>query len=296
MHVAKSSLERAWGEKLPDQRAPELYLECLGVDDDEKAGMAELSRNPSSKIDSVVSYIVAATNGIMYKKLVGRVTTYPVPELRLPKRNGAVFVDLGCSWGRWCIAAARKGYSVVGIDPSLGAVMAARRVARQLGLAMNYVVADARYLPFHANWADVVFAYSVLQHFSKENVAMTLAEAARVLKPNGRSLIQMPTTLGLRCLFHQAKRGFRKPRDFEVRYWGIRELREAFGKIIGKSSISVDCYFGIGIQKSDFVLMPIPLKIVTVCSEALRVLSKIFPFFVYAADSVYVESIAREKV
>jgi len=174
--------------------------------------------------------------------------------------------------------------------------MAARRVARQLGLAMNYVVADARYLPFHANWADVVFAYSVLQHFSKENVAMTLAEAARVLKPNGRSLIQMPTTLGLRCLFHQAKRGFRKPRDFEVRYWGIRELREAFGKIIGKSSISVDCYFGIGIQKSDFVLMPIPLKIVTVCSEALRVLSKIFPFFVYAADSVYVESIAREKV
>jgi SAM-dependent methyltransferase len=174
--------------------------------------------------------------------------------------------------------------------------MAARRVARELGLANNYVVADARYLPFPPNWADVVFAYSVLQHFSKENVAIALGEAARVLKPNGTSIIQMPTTLGVRCLFHQAKRGFRKPRGFEVRYWGIHELKKAFGKIIGRSSISVDCYFGIGIQKSDFGLMPLSLKIVTVCSEGLRALSKIFPFLVYAADSVYVESRARKEV
>src|SRR6266540_722707 len=53
MHVAKSSLERALGNKLPDQRAGELYLECLGVDDDEKAGMAALSRDPNNKIDPV---------------------------------------------------------------------------------------------------------------------------------------------------------------------------------------------------------------------------------------------------
>jgi len=54
MHVAKSSLERARGEKLPDQRAPELYLECLGVDDDQKTGIAELSCDPNSEIDPVV--------------------------------------------------------------------------------------------------------------------------------------------------------------------------------------------------------------------------------------------------
>ena len=40
---------------------------------------------------------------------------------------GSRLLDLGSSWGRWSIAAARKGYSVVGLDPSLGAVLAARR-------------------------------------------------------------------------------------------------------------------------------------------------------------------------
>jgi hypothetical protein len=29
--------------------------------------------------------------------------------------------DVGCSWGRWSIAPAKKGFSVVGIDSSLGA-------------------------------------------------------------------------------------------------------------------------------------------------------------------------------
>src|SRR5207302_2522598 len=113
LHVAKSSLERAFGTRPADQRAPELYLECLGVNDDEKAGMAALSRDPNNLIDPVVSYIVAATNGLMYKKLVGRLKTYPIPDLRLPERDGGVFLDLGCSWGRWCIAAARKSYSAV---------------------------------------------------------------------------------------------------------------------------------------------------------------------------------------
>ena len=46
------------------------------------------------------------------------------------------------------MSAAKKGYRAVGIDPSLGAVMAARRVARQLGLEIKCIVGDARFLPF----------------------------------------------------------------------------------------------------------------------------------------------------
>lgn len=296
MQVAEASLNAVSPRTEPDQAASHLYLESLGVNDHERASIAAMWGDRLVDIDPVVSYLIAATNGIMYKELVGRLKAYPIPELRLPESSGAVFLDLGCSWGRWCVAAARKGYSAVGIDPSLGAIMAARRVAKQLGLPINYVVADARYLPLRESRADVVFSYSVLQHFSKENVAVVLAEAARTLKPNGTSLVQMPTMLGIRCLYQQAKRGFRKPRGFEVRYWGIPELKRTFAQILGKSSISADCYFGIGIQKSDIALMPLSLKIVTVFSEALRALSKLFPFFLYAADSVYIESIVREKV
>src|SRR2546421_318531 len=82
--------------------------------------------------------------------LLGELDSYPIPELRLPAGDGRRLIDVGCSWGRWSIAAARKGYRVVGIDPSLGAIIAARRVSESLGLPIRYVVGDARYLPFSA--------------------------------------------------------------------------------------------------------------------------------------------------
>ena len=66
--------------------------------------------------------------------------------------------------GRWSIAAARKGFSVVGIDPSLGAVMAARRIAKELNLDIKYLVADGRFLPFRERQFKVAYSYSVLQH------------------------------------------------------------------------------------------------------------------------------------
>ena len=99
-------------------------------------------------IDPVVAYLIAATNGLMYRHLIGRLESYPIPDIDLPPGEGRTLLDVGCSWGRWSLAAARLGYTVIGIDPSLGAVMAARRVARQLNLAATFLVGDARHLPF----------------------------------------------------------------------------------------------------------------------------------------------------
>ena len=59
--------------------------------------------------------------------LMGKLDRYPIPEIRLPESQGETLPDVGCNWGRWSVAAARKGYAVVGIDPSMGGVMAARR-------------------------------------------------------------------------------------------------------------------------------------------------------------------------
>jgi hypothetical protein len=42
----------------------------------------------------------------------------------------------------------QRGYHAVGIDPSLGAIVAARRTARQLGVADAVCRGDARHLPF----------------------------------------------------------------------------------------------------------------------------------------------------
>lgn len=242
-------------------------------------------------IDPWVQEIVAATCGIMYKPLIGRLRNYPIPELRLPPAQGDLFLELGCNWGRWLIAAARKGYTPVGIDPSLEAVLSAKRVANQLGLDIGLAVADARFLPFGSASVDVVFSYSVLQHFSKANASLALHEAGRVLRPGGKLLIQMPNRYGVRSLYNQAKRGFSEGSEFDVRYWTTPELRRAFAQAIpGRPSLSVDGYFGLGIQAADRPILPRRYRAVVSASEALRRLSRHLPFIKYFADSLYVET------
>ena len=83
----------------------------------------------------------------MYKDLVGNLRGYPIPAIGLPAAKGERLLDIGCNWGRWTIAAARKGYRVTGMDPDLGAVLAARRVAEQLGVNAEFVVADVKVSP-----------------------------------------------------------------------------------------------------------------------------------------------------
>ena len=294
LRVATASLRRATEDNnIVDKRAPRLYLESLGISEDEKKGVVWLQNQEMTKIDPVVLFIIAATNGITFKHLIGKLDEYPIPELRLQEAKDKRFLDLGCNWGRWSIAASQKGYSAVGIDPSLGAIMAARRTAEEFGLPIKYLVGDARYLPFKDVSFDVVFSYSVLQHFSKENVKITLKSAKRVLTKGGVSYIQMPNFMGIRCLQHQIKRRFRDARNFEVRYWSIPELKEIFEKTIGKTEVSIDCFFGLGLQESDMRFMPYKLKALVMLSELLRNMGNVLGFLKYVSDSVYVISEKR---
>src|SRR5258707_10673391 len=85
-------------------------------------------------VDPWVNEEMAATNGMLYLPVQGKLKEYPIPDIRLPPGNGQLLLEIGCSWGRWCIAAAQAGYRAFGIDPSLNGVLAARRVTKQLGI------------------------------------------------------------------------------------------------------------------------------------------------------------------
>ena len=248
---------------------------------------------PSGDIDSFVQQIIAGTNGCFYIPLVGKLTEYPIPALRLPRGEGKFFLEIGCNWGRWCVAAARAGYCPVGIDPSLKGIRAARHVAQQLGVEAQYVVADGRHLPFAAHSFDQVFSYSVLQHLSREAVRLVLDEIARVMRPEGGCLVQMPNRFGLRCLYHQARRGFREGRDFEVRYWTPKELSSTFHGVFGSARILVDGFFSLNPQISDVRLLPRRYRPIIYVSEALRAVSRTFSPLTYLADSLYVTAALR---
>jgi hypothetical protein len=115
-------------------RAPHLYLESVGVTEPEKDLAIRLAAAGPQPVDPVVSVFVGATSGHGYRHLVGVLRDYPIPAFRMPPGQGELLLDVGCSWGRWSIAASRAGYRVVGIDPSLGAAKSARRVAASLSL------------------------------------------------------------------------------------------------------------------------------------------------------------------
>lgn len=289
MDLAVRSLGRGVSGAV-DTRAPHLHLESLGISEDEKRGVIELEKR-GGEIDPVVAYLVAATNGMMYRHLVGSLDRYPIPDLPLPDGEGRLLLDVGCSWGRWTLAAARRGYEAVGIDPSLGAIMAARRVARQLGIGTtHFVVGDARHLPFRRERFDAVYSYSVLQHLSRNDAAAAVADIGRVLKEGGIAKVQMPTRLGIRCLVHQARRGFREATGFEVRYWSLPALQRLFEQRIGRSRVEVDCYFGIGLQRADEAMMTPKLKRILSASEWLKDASRRVPALRWIADSVFVEA------
>jgi SAM-dependent methyltransferase/uncharacterized protein YbaR (Trm112 family) len=258
------------------------------------------------EIDPFVRRGIVVSNGNLYRHLAGPrrgypiplvklpagqyLKEYPIPRLRLPAGQGRSFLELGCNWGRWCIAAARAGYRPVGIDPSFEAVRAANRVAKQLGVAVTYIVADSRYLPFPDGTFDQVFSYNVLQHLSKENVRGTLAEVRRTLKVEGGALVQMANAFGLRCLYHQVRRGFRQGRNYEVRFWRPAELLAAFTIGIGPSKLSVDGYLSLNVQPSDLHLMPARYRALVHTSEWLRQLSAKVPLLAKVADSLYISA------
>ena len=286
--AANASLALASGP-VSESRVTDLYLDSVEISDEEKRGVVQLAaRRPA--VDPVVSYLIAATNGIMYRHLIGRLESYPIPQIKMPDGRGRALLDVGCGWGRWSVAAAQRGYRTIGIDPSLGAVMAARRVAAELKADAVFVVGDARYLPFRSGGFDAVFSYSVIQHFSRIDAERSIAEMGRVLREGGLARVQMPTRYGLRCLYHQARRGFRDGDDFEVRYWRTGDLHRLFNHRIGQTQLEVDGYFGIGLQQTDAHLMPRTRRAVLAASRWLTAASARLPWLTGLADSVYVEA------
>lgn len=261
------------------------------------------SENPSpmndygqiNELDGFVQGEIPYTSGTLYYSVHKKLTRYPIPVLRLEQGNGERLLDIGCNWGRWSIAAAWKGYKPIGIDPSLDAILAAKRVSKHLGAETNFVVGDARFLPFANDSFDVVFSYGVFQHFSKDNVRTSLDEAVRVLIQNGKALFQMPNKYGVRSFYNQWRRGFTEGENFDVRYWTPSELMKTFEERFGETRMTSDCFFGLGLQKSDADLFPLPYKIAIHSSEILRKISKTLSPITKIADSVYLECENQKK-
>jgi SAM-dependent methyltransferase len=95
-------------------------------------------------------------------------------------------LDLGCGTGGDCLALARRGLEVTGIDYSDVAVLRAQEKARHEGLAVVFLQADmTQPLPFAEGRFDAVMSNVAFHSFPDRLLRSILNEVARILRPGG---------------------------------------------------------------------------------------------------------------
>ncbi len=105
-----------------------------------------------------------------------------------------VILDLACGQGRHSLELARRGFrNVNGLDRSHYLIRKAKNLSASEGLSVNFKEGDARKLPYTADTFDIVMILgNSFGYFeSTEDDMKILKEVFRVLKPNGKFLIDV---------------------------------------------------------------------------------------------------------
>jgi SAM-dependent methyltransferase len=269
-----------------------LYIDTLGISEQEKRGI-ENKLCEANEVDPVISYLIGATSGWSYATLIGKMFRYPIPNIPLDHGTGEFLLDVGSNWGRWSVSAARKGWRVIGIDPSLGAIMAARRAFHDMELDISFVCGDARYLPFKGDVFRRAFSYSVIQHFSEIDAELAIAEIGRVLCQDGCCKIQMAHRGGIRSSYNRTRKNYTNAGIFRVRYWSLAAMRRLFERNIGPCNLVAEAFGGLGLLAEDRMCVSAKARILIVVSEFFKKLCNLITPLILLADSVYVVSVKR---
>lgn len=106
---------------------------------------------------------------------------------------GERVLDIGCGNGRLIDVLPSSGIHYTGIDFSKELITIAQEARGEKG---TFIHADALSLPFENNSFDTVFSIAVLHHIPSHAHRMRfVAEAYRVLKPNGTCVLTVWNTL-----------------------------------------------------------------------------------------------------
>lgn len=108
--------------------------------------------------------------------------------VRLARCAGPV-LNIGVGGGQFEQQALAEGLDVYALDPSERAIEGLRQ---RLGLGAKAQVGYGQAMPFADDFFGAVVVSEVLEHLADEELAATLAEIHRVLRPGGRILGTVP--------------------------------------------------------------------------------------------------------
>lgn len=124
---------------------------------------------------------------------------YPEEEvvrfLSMFKKKDIKILDLASGSGKNTFAAIDKGFKVYCVDYSQpGLDLTLRKVKKKKNCKIYCLDITKNQLPFTNNFFDGIIATQVLDHVFKEDVDFIISEMKRVLKKNGKTLLNLMST------------------------------------------------------------------------------------------------------
>lgn len=110
------------------------------------------------------------------------------------ERENLKILDLGCGGGRHVKLFAEQGFDVSGTDFSKEAVVQAEKMLKRFNLSAELQQSDMTSLPYEDNFFDGIVSFGVFYYADSAGMKKAIAELYRVLKKNGKALIQTRTT------------------------------------------------------------------------------------------------------
>ncbi|NYT11844.1 MAG: class I SAM-dependent methyltransferase [Methanomassiliicoccales archaeon] len=151
-------------------------------------------------------------------------------EISLP--NGSRVLEIGCGNGKTIASLKGDDLPIVAIDFSFKAIELCRFAVKEKKVSL--MVADARFLPFHDDYFDVVISSHLLEHLSESGRNEAVAEMERVLRPGGRTIVSALSTRDMR--FGRGKEiernTFLRGGSISTHYFTPGEMRELFEHFI----------------------------------------------------------------
>lgn len=105
---------------------------------------------------------------------------------------GKRILEVGAGTGRDAVTLALAGAEVLTLDYVAGSLHLTRKAAGAAGVTVTPVCGDALGSPFPDGTFDVVFHQGLLEHF--RDVRPLLRDNARILKPGGHLIVDVPQT------------------------------------------------------------------------------------------------------
>ncbi len=136
--------------------------------------------------DTLIRYIV---KDIEIQKASDSVMAVDLP---LDSLNNKVALNIGCGAGSEATLLAYSGANCIAMDITSQAAQAAQYLVNKIGGKGIGLQADARFIPLETASVDVVYSSGVLHH--SPDIAKSISEIYRVLKPGGRAYIMLYAT------------------------------------------------------------------------------------------------------